>query len=600
MSSHLKQQLKALPAQPGVYLFKDADGVVLYVGKASSLKHRVCSYFTASSRLPAKVRQLVARVADFELILTDSEQEAMLLESIQIKKYRPRYNVRLKDDKSYPYLKIDLAEPWPRLYVTRSTEKDGARYFGPFASAWSVRQTVALLKKLFPFRTCRKEITGTEVRPCLEFHMRRCLAPCTGAVSREEYRQVLEQVILFLEGRHEAVTQQLRRRMEEAAERLEFERAAHLRDQISAVESVLERQKIMAAEGEMDVIAFAQANDQACVQAFSIRNGKLVGREHFILQGAQDEEPAQIMTSFVKQFYQDVPNIPPLVLLQHPVQDSTLIARWLAGIRPGAVTLQVPRRGKKKELVDMVAANARQQLEQLKVKFFAQEESLGQALDGLQQALELPERPRRIECYDVSNIQGTSAVGSMVVFIQGLPSKAHYRRFRIKTVQGANDYAMLQEVLWRRFKKGSDEKWAAVPQLVLIDGGKGQLNAALEVMQQLKVAVPPAGIAKQHEEIFVPGRSEPILLPAGSPALYLVQRIRDEAHRFAIGYYQKVSRKSTLQSSLDSIEGIGLKRKRALLKKFGSVKALREASEEEIAAVPGISRSLSKRVKESL
>ena len=601
----LETQLKALPAKPGVYLLKDEGDNVLYIGKAASLYHRVGSYFGSPSSLSTKLQRMVAQATDFDFFVTDSEQEAILLECNLIKKYRPRYNVRLKDDKSYPYLKINLAEDWPRVYFTRRIEKDGARYFGPFASAGSVRKTLALLRRLFPFRSCKRPVTGNESRPCLEYHIHRCLGPCIAAVSKEEYRQVISQVILFLEGKQEVVVQELRSRMAKAAENLEFEKAALIRDQVHAVERVIERQKIASAEGEMDVIAFAQAREQAYVLVFFIRNGKLLGREHFILAGTRDEEPSQIMTSFVQQFYNSAPYIPRQILLQHSLEGMPLIAEWLKSKKGAKVELRVPHRGVKKGLVDMVAENARQGLEQLRIKLLAEPDALAAALEELQKELSLSSPPQRVECYDISDIQGTSAVGSMVVFERGQPKKSHYRRFRIKSVAGANDYAMIQEVLRRRFKKRTsgprESAWAVTPDLVLIDGGKGHLSAALEVMREVGLDfIPCASIAKENEAIFLPQVEEPIMLPRHSAALYFLQRVRDEAHRFALGYYHKVRQRESFASPLDTIPGVGAKRKRALLKKFGSLRGVKQATLEELASVRGMTRSVAERVKEYL
>ena len=599
----LEQQLKALPAKPGVYLLKDEADNILYVGKAASLYHRVGSYFGSPYSLPQKLQRMVARISDLDFFVTDSEQEAILLECNLIKKYRPRYNVRLKDDKSYPYLKVSLGEEWSRVYVTRRLEKDGARYFGPFASASSVRQTLSLLRRIFPFRSCKRTITGSDSRPCLEYHIHRCLGPCIGAVSREEYQQVIDQVILFLEGKQERVVRELRSKMEAAAKNLEFEKAALLRDQIGAVERVIERQKIAQAEGEMDVIALEQAREQAYVLVFFIRNGKLLGRENFILEGTRDEEPSQIMTSFVQQFYNSAPYIPKRILLQHPLEGMPLTQKWLASKKQARVELQVPRRGVRKDLVDMVAENAHLGLEQFRAKLLTEPDTLASALEEVQRELSLYRLPQRVECYDVSDIQGTSAVGSRVVFEKGLPKKSHYRRFRIKSVVGANDYAMLQEVLRRRFKRGTSESqkgtWAIIPDLVLIDGGKGHLSAALEVMKEAGVdSIPCASIAKENEAIFLPQAAEPIMLPPHSTALYFLQRVRDEAHRFAIGYYHKVHRRESFASTLDSIPGVGAKRKRALLRKFGSVKGVRQATVDELTEIKGISRSVAEVVKE--
>ena len=598
----LEQQLKALPAKPGVYLFKDEADNVLYVGKAASLYHRVGSYFGSPRSLSQKVQRMVARIRDFDFIVTDSEQEAILLECNLIKKYRPRYNVRLKDDKSYPYLKVSIGEDWSRIYITRRPEKDGARYFGPFASASSVRQTLDLLRRIFPFRSCKRTITGSDTQSCLEYHIHRCLGPCIGAVSKDEYRQVIDQVILFLEGKQEMIVRELRGKMEAAAKNLEFEKAALFRDQIHAVERVIERQKIAQAEGEMDVIALAQAREQAYVLVFFIRNGKLLGRENFILQGARDEEPHQIMTSFVQQFYSSALYIPERILLQYPLEGMPLTQKWLEGKKQAKVELQMPRRGVRKELVDMVAENARLGLEQFRAKLLTEPDALDSALKEVQRELFLYRPPQRVECYDVSDIQGTSAVGSMVVFEKGLPRKSHYRRFRIKSVAGANDYAMLQEVLRRRFKRVTSESqkgtWAIIPDLVLIDGGKGHLNAALEVMKEAGVdSIPCASIAKENEAIFLPQADESIMLPPHSSALYFLQRVRDEAHRFALGYYHKVHSRESFASALDSIPGVGPKRKRALLKKFGSVKGVRQATVEELAATKGMSRYVAEAVK---
>lgn len=599
----IQQQWRSLPAKPGVYLMKDEQDNVLYVGKAGSLRHRVASYFGSSDGLSLKTSRMMAQAADIDFYVTDSEQEAMLLECSLIKKYHPRYNMRLKDDKSYPYLKISLNEEWPRVYITRRVESDGARYFGPYASAGSLRTTLALLKKLFPIRHCRGSIVGRASRPCLEYDIRRCLGPCIGAVSREEYGWMVNRVVLFLEGKHEMIVRDLHVRMRQAADDLDFEKAAMLRDQIQAVNKVTEEQKIAQVEGEADVIAFAPAGDQAYVLVFFIRQGKLIGREHFILTGTKDEEAPQIMTSFVEQFYVSASHIPRRILLEHPANDMALMEGWLAGRRGRKVELRVPQRGSAKGLVDMVAENARLGLEQSRVRSLAAPDALAEALDELQRVLCLPVRPERVEGYDVSNIQGTSAVGSMVVFEGGLPKKSHYRLFRIKSVAGANDYAMLQEVLRRRFRRAPrvtrEGGWGTLPDLVLIDGGRGQLNAALEVMKETGTdSISCVGIAKENESLFVPGVSQPIILARQSAALQFAQRVRDEAHRFAVGYYHKVHRRGAFSSSLDGIPGIGARRRRALLKRFGSIRRIKEATTDELAAVEGMTKSVARRVKE--
>jgi len=600
----LKEQLKTLPTKPGIYLFKDKAGKVLYVGKAASLRQRVRSYFGAPHTLDSKLHNMMSIVQDLDFIVTDSEQEALILENNLIKKHRPRFNVRLRDDKSYPYIKVALIEDWPRVFLTRRFDDDGGRYFGPYASAGSVRRTLDLLKKLFRYCSPRWVITGRKPRPCFDYSIRRCVGACSSEITKEEYREIIDQVILFLEGKQDKVVRDLRRKMEQAAEALEFEKAASLRDQIQAVESVTEGQKIISAGGgDEDVIAFARERNDACVQIFFVRSGKLIGRENFILQGAQDEEPGHIMASFLQQFYGSAPYVPPQILLQTEPEDMPVINTWLDGLRGGKVSLIAPQRGQKKKLVNMVAENAEQALAQLKAKWLADTGKTAAALKELQERLKLPKLPNRMECYDISNIRGTSAAGSMVVFENGRPKPSAYRRFKIKTVGGIDDYAMMQEVLRRRFKrvKAQDAtSWAVIPDLVLIDGGRGHLTSAQEVMRELEVdSVPLAAIAKEYEEIFLPSAAQSLILPRDSQALYLLQRIRDEAHRFALSYHLHVRKKAALKSEW-SVPGIGPKRKRALLKKFGSVRGIKEASTEELMEVPGMTRRLAERVKEGL
>ncbi|MCX8125603.1 MAG: excinuclease ABC subunit UvrC [Dehalococcoidia bacterium] len=598
----LREQLALLPSSPGVYLFKDSRGRVIYVGKASNLRSRARAHFTCSGDLSPKEQRMQQQVASIETIVTDSEQQALILECTLIKKHHPRYNVSLRDDKTFPYLRIDLREPWPGVNITRRWRNDGARYFGPFASAGSVRETMGLLKRLFPFRSCNRVITEKGVRPCLEYHMRRCLAPCAGKVSQEEYKKVIEHIIMFLEGRRDMVLKDLTRRMSEASRNLEFERAAWLRDQIRAVESVVEGQRLAAAvRGDLDAIAMAQSGNLADVQVFFIRGSRLVGREHFAVDGVEGESPSQVMTSFVKQYYASAPAVPPLILLQHPIEDGEVIVEWLKDKRGGAVTIRVAKRGARKDLIDVVADNARQSLEVLKLRLDLVG-SASSALTELQTRLSLPARPERIECYDISNIQGALAVGSMVVFEGGRPRPSHYRRFRIKTVVGADDCAMLMEVVRRRFRRASmgEGGWTVMPDLVLVDGGKGQLNAVLEAMRQLDVQVPVAGLAKEKEEVFLPGVSEPVVMPLNSPALQLLQRVRDEAHRFAIGYHRRLRGRQSVTSLLDAIPGIGPKRRKALLRRFGSIDGIRTATVDELRTVPGITEELAKRLKTCL
>jgi excinuclease ABC subunit C len=607
----LKERLDSLPTKPGVYLMTDVTEKVIYVGKAINLRNRVRSYFHASSGQTRKLRRLVEHIDDFEFIVTDSELEALILECNLIKKHRPRFNVRLKDDKRYPYIKITVQDDYPRIYTVRRMQEDGARYFGPYTSSKAVHQTMELLRKLFPYLTCKREITGQDTRPCLYYHIGRCAGPCIGAVSREEYRALINQVILFLEGRQERIIANLRQEMEGAAQEWNYERAAALRDQIDALETVIEKQKVVFAAGnDQDVIAFARDDGQACVQTFFIRGGKLIGREYFVLTGTYEEDSSEIMTSFVKQFYDQAAYVPPNILLQHNIDEAMVIEGWLRQKRGTKVSIRVPRRGKGRELVQMVAENAMETLAQLRAEWAAEQARQVTALEDLQQYLDLEQAPTRIECYDISNIQGTSATGSMVVFVKGVPRKSDYRRFRIKTVDGADDYAMLQEVLRRRFKRvatrqdrttNAQEAWGILPDLLMVDGGKGQLNAAREVMTELGVDhIPTIGLAKQREEVFVPGRSKPILLPRDSEGLYLLQRVRDEAHRFAITYHRSLRQRKGLTSKLDSIPGIGAKRRQALMRHFGSLDAIRDASVEELAAVSGMNEKAAEQIKEHL
>ena len=614
-------RLRVTPEKPGVYLMKDVSDKIIYVGKASVLRNRLRSYFGSPAGLSTKIRRLVSQITDFEFIVTDTEAEALILENTLIKRYRPKFNARLKDDKTYPFLKIDLSEEFPRVYITRQVADDGARYFGPFASAGSVRQAMDLVKKLFPYRSCTKTITGKDPRPCLEYFINRCVAPCSGHSNKEEYERVIQQVIMFMEGDTESVTRELTYKMDDSSSKLEYERAAVLRDQIKSIERVAEEQRIKVDSnpiGDTDLIAIAQGTDETWIEVFFVRHGKLIGRDHFFMEGTQDDPVGLILGQFIKQFYATSVVIPPSLLIQHPLEEHQLIQDWLRDKRGGSVKITCPQRGSNRKLMDVVVENANQGLAQHRVKWLNNPDVINQAMDELQEHLSLPSLPSRMECYDISHIQGTNVVGSMVVFQDGKPKTAHYRRFKIKTVDGVDDYASMQEMLRRRLKRLSDVRsqraknpddngisitdgWSIVPDLVIIDGGKGHLSAALEVFLELGLDdIPLAALAKENEEIFVPYTSDPIILPRNSQSLYLVQRIRDEAHRFAITYHRNLRSKGSLRSSIDLVTGIGPKRKRMLLRRFGSIQGIKEAPVDEIAAVPGLTRSLALRLKQTL
>ena len=617
--TNFANQLKAAPMKTGVYIMRDHDGTVVYVGKANSLKTRLKTYFSNPLKLTPKIRKMVSVASNFEYIITETETEALILENTLIKRHQPSYNARLKDDKSYPYIKIDLSEEFPLVYITREIPKDGCRYFGPFASAGSVRKTLSLLKKLFPYRSCTKSITGTDSRPCLDFHINRCVGPCIGAVDQKEYSDVINQVILFLEGKTELITRSILERMQDASNSLDFEKAAILRDQFKAIEKIQERQKVLSTGSEnMDVIATAPHNEESLVEIFFIRNGKLVGRDNFVMTSTKDMQQNSVITSFVQQFYSKNHYVPPTILLQCDINEKNTIKEWLENKRKGTVTLHVPQKGKKKKLVDMVTENAVQGIKQLKV-LNSDRKNSGSDMSEIQEALSLPSLPRRIECFDISNIQGSSAVGSMVVFKNGKPSPTDYRKFKIKQVTGIDDYSMMKEVLTRRFKrlqnsnytesprsKNSNSStmqnsWKEIPDLVIIDGGKGHLSAALQVFLELGTEhIPLASLAKENEEIFVPQVSEPILLPRNSQGLFLMQNARDEAHRFAITFHRERRSKNSMRSRIDDVSGIGPKRKRLLLRKFGSLNGIKTAPVEEIAAIPTMNIKLANSLKTNL
>ena len=617
VSEKLQGILATLPTKPGCYLYRNAEGTIIYVGKAINLKNRVRSYFHADSSHDNKTRRLVRDIADIEWIVVGSELEALILEMNLIKKHRPKYNIRLKDDKRYPYIKVHWNEPFPKITVTRQMEEDGSRYFGPYTSAWAVYQTLEVLRKIFPYLTCDREITGNDPRACLYYDIKLCTGPCIGAVSKDGYRQMISDLMEFLSGHSEPIVERVEAEMLKAAEEMRFEKAAALRDQLKAMQSIIERQKIVFGTdyADSDVIAMAREDGEACVQIFFIRGGKLIGREYFILEGTEDTTDNQVMEEFVKQFYTEAANIPEQVMLPQELEERKIIAQWLRSKRGGEkVELFVPNEGQPKDLVQMASENATETLSSLRAQWQADAHRQEQALSDLQTYLNLPAPPNRIECYDVSHTQGVATVGAMVVFEQGVPAKRLYRKFNIDStsIGAPDDFASMEEMLTRRFRrwKGSqetesevgskkDEAFSFLPDLIIIDGGKGQLGRVVKVMEQFEIfdKVPVVGLAKQEEEIFFPHKSEPLLLPRHSQGLYLVQRVRDEAHRYGITAHRKKRSKLGLASQLDSIPEIGPTRRKALLKHFGSMDKIKEASIEELMAVKGMTETAAKNVK---
>lgn len=606
---HIQTQLDTVPARTGVYLMKNRADDILYVGKAVNLRSRVRSYWNATSQRSPKLRRMTSQVETIDTWVTDSELEALLLENTLIKQHQPRYNVRLKDDKRYPYIRVTWHQAYPKVMLTRNMVQDGSRYFGPYTSAWAVRDTLDLLRKRFPYLTCNRTITGDDERACLYYHIDLCAAPCIGAASRDRYREMIAGLMEFLDGNHEEVLAEMRDEMHAAAERLEFEQAAMVRDQIDALERVVEQQKIVdVGGGDQDVIAFARDDGDACVQVFFIRGGKLIGRESFLLDNAEGEDDEEVMESFLQQFYDQTVQVPPEILLPEDLDEALIIKQWLKSKRGADVVLRVPREGRDKELIDMATENAVEALTHLRAHWATQEQRQTVAIEELQQALGLPNPPVRIECYDISHVQGTNVVGSLVVFEKGVPRKSDYRKFKLRGDRN-DDFANMQEVLYRRLrnwreaqeKPGSD-KWGILPDLIVIDGGKGQLNAAMEILDRftLRDAVPVISLAKREEAIFMSGVSEPLALDRSSPALHLLQRVRDEAHRFAVSYQRRLRQKRGLKSVLEEIPGIGPKRRSRLLRHFGSIDKIRDASIEEITEVESISPKLAERVKKYL
>lgn len=615
-NEHIEGILNTLPAKPGCYLMKDGDGKIIYVGKAINLRSRVRSYFQSSIDHSLKTKHLVRDIADIDWIVVSSELEALILEMNLIKKHRPHYNVRLKDDKRYPYIKVHWEEAFPRITVTRTLDENSGKYYGPYTSIWAVHQTLDLLRKIFQYRTCDRVITGTDARACLYYDIKLCSAPCIGMINESDYNQMMHDLGKFLEGETEPILGRLQYSMQKMSDALEFEKAANLRDQINAIEKVVEKQKIVSTRAmNSDVVAMARSNGDACVQIFFIRSGKLIGHEYFILEGADDEKDSEVISQFMMQFYSQSTFIPTEILLPETIEEAVIIQQWLNQKKNGEkIQLKVPRRGASKQLLDMAAENAVETLRSLRSQWEMDTHKQSIALTELQNAFGMPKPPTRMECYDISNTQGTASVGSMVVFEQGVPNKKLYRRFNIKSVDHPDDFASMEEVLTRRFRrwqayhestdvgKKAEPSFSVLPDLLIVDGGKGQLTRALKVLDEfgLRDSIQAVGLAKSEELVILPDQDNALALPRSSQGLFLMQRIRDEAHRFAITAHRSKRSKASLRSALDEIPNVGPARKKALLAEFGSVENIRQAAPERIAAVPGISKTLADQIHKAL
>ena len=600
--------IKNLPDKPGVYLMKNSLGEVIYVGKAKVLKNRVKSYFQKSKNHSEKVKVMVKNIAEFEYIVTDSEMEALILECNLIKKYSPKYNILLKDDKFYPFIKITVNDDYPRVFVTRRFAKDGSKYFGPYTNGSAVYETLDLIYKIFPLRNCKLVIkeNGEKVRPCLNYHIKKCLGPCGGHISKEEYGKMSNDIIDILSGKETYITKMLKSDMEKAAEELEFEKAASLRDKILSINAIAEKQKIFKTmEGDEDFINIEQDEKDSCIQVFFSRDGKVIGREHFIFENTANEGIGEIIEDFIGSFYGGTAKIPKAIYVPQ-IDNFDLMEEYLTIKRGSKVWIKVPQKGQKKEMLEMVKNNARITLEKFKDKYLKDKEINRISLLELQDLLELEECPQRIEAYDISNIQGVDSVGTMIVFEEGRAKNSDYRRFKIKTVKGANDYDSMREILTRRFNHGLDEikaiqqrdlklsagKFSTFPDLIMMDGGKGQVNVALEVLQSLNIDIPVCGLVKddKHQTRGIIYNNNELIINKGSNLMQLIRRIQDEVHRFAITYHRSLRDKRTLHSVLDDIPYVGEKRRRALLVKFGSIDNIKKASMQELLETQSIDK----------
>lgn len=620
---NVKTILDNLPLKPGVYLMKDDKGKIIYIGKAKRLRHRVRSYFTSAPENDPKTLRMRERIADIDFIVAKNEVQALILEETLIKQHKPRFNIMLKDDKRYPYIRVTWQDDFPKVETTRRIKKDGSRYFGPYAAMWAVQNTLRVLRKAFPYLTCDREITGKDERACLFMDIGLCNAPCVGKVDKTEYREMISELMNVLGGKSEPVIKRLTKEMQHASDDLKFERAATIRDQLKAIEYITQRHRAVSPKmTDHDVIAIARDKGEAVVQIMFIRNGKLIGSDSRSLDNSDGESDEEVLSQFVTQFYAETDQIPKELILPNEIEEARIIERWLSDKRNSSkVTVTVPQRGNKRDLIKMAEDNAGEALKMMRAQWDADSTNQEEAMAELQVALNLPNPPNRIECYDISTTQGTAIVASRVMFVRGAPRKSEYRRFNIRTVthEGSDDYQSMREALTRRFtryvstrdnptpiepgKPDRDETWRLLPDLVLIDGGKGQLGVAVEVLKEFDLfdKVPVASLAKRFEELYLPNQSNPILLPRQSQALYLVQRVRDEAHRFAITSHRKRRTKMGMASRLETIPGIGPKKRKALLKAFGnSIDAVRNASIEQLMEVNGINLTIAESIKEML
>jgi excinuclease ABC subunit C len=594
----LKTKIENLPPKPGVYLMKDAGGKIIYVGKAKSLKNRVRAYFHDAFPFHPKMSALISKISDFDVVATDSEMEALILEANLIKEHKPRYNVNLKDDKRYPYLKV-THEPFPRVVVVRRIKSDKARYFGPYTNVKAMRHTLRILRRVFPVRGCNYALPSTrKIRLCLDYHIKRCSGPCEGKVSPEEYQGIIRDVLLFLSGKNNLLMKHLQEKMKEHSAREEFEKAASVRDQIKALESVMEKQKVADLQKvDRDVIAFAREGRDICVVALQIREGVLIGRQNFHLTGLKSSSDSEILSTFLRQYYMHSAVIPLEIIMPTEPDDRMMIQDWLASKKGGRVRVIIPHRGEKIRVLQMATYNARLSLNEILLQRSEAKKKVPPAIGSLQKDLYLSSPPRKIVAFDISNLGPTDAVGSLVFFRDGRPQKSRYRRFKIKGVRGQDDFAMMAEVVRRYFARLLTEKHE-FPDLVLIDGGKGQLSSAFQALKGMGIENQNmAALAKRLDEIFLPQRSEPLMIPKGSASLKLLLRLRDEAHRFAVDYHRKLRKKRTIRSELDQIPGVGPKRRRELLERFGSVEKVKEAGLEEILKLQGINKKVAENIR---